>query len=273
MVSTRDKAVVKSELIDYISSFGIKVNTVTKARGNKGFFKEGRIDVAKNLDDEATIRTLVHEYAHFVNYKLDKRFKRFEVLFKSDDKEFEDELVAVTNYIDTNSLLEVLYCEREKLKNAIKKLTLSIREVYPEFKASEDFGAFKKYSRWSNLSYLEKYDRVKLHSWFSHRVYSISNVRKDFPNVPDVFVDYLRLRSKQRKRAKISRRILKMQKYYNSPCELFARFVEGLYVDDENVRQLAPEVYNRFVELLDADYYVGLRGMFSILGVSFEKIH
>jgi hypothetical protein len=268
MVSTRNKTVVKQELINYISSLGLKVNTVTKARGNKGFFKEGRIDISKTLDDEMSIRTLVHEYAHFVNYKLDKKIKNLEILFKTEPENIIDELIAVTNRVDENSLCLHLHAERNKLKAGIKKLSDSIKVEYPDFKSTEDFKPFKRYSRWSNVNYLEKYDRVKLHTWFSSRIYSISNVRKDFPDIPDVFVNYLKLRSKQRKCAKISRRISKLNKYYAEPCELFARFVEGIYIDIDLVKELAPTAFECFYKLYNDGYYVGLREIYGILEVS-----
>ncbi|MCM1265939.1 MAG: hypothetical protein NC200_07045, partial [Candidatus Gastranaerophilales bacterium] len=138
---------------------------------------------------------------------------------------------------------------------------------YPDFKSSEEFKPFKRYAKWSNVSYLEKYDRVKLQSWFSHRLYSIANVRKDFPNIPDEFVDYLKLRSHQRKRAKISRRITKLNKYYAEPCELFARFIEGIYLDIENVKLLAPRAFEQFSLLYSGNYYKGLQDVFSILDI------
>lgn len=270
MVSTRDKTVIKKDLVDYISSLGLIVKTATKARGNKGFFREGRIDVSKKLDDESCLRTLVHEYAHYVNYCLDKNINNLEILFKDNSDELREELQNVTNYVDENALCHKLYNEREKLKNDIKKLTAEIRKVYPDFKPSEDFKPFKKYTRWSDASYLEKYDRVKIHSWFSHKVYSVASVRNDFPDMPESFISYIRLRSKQRKRAKISRRITKMTKYYSEPCELFARFVEGLYMDFGVVVDIAPLAYEKFKSLYDEDYYVGLKHVFSILGVDLK---
>lgn len=270
MVSTRDKT-VKKELVNYITSLGVKVNTVTKARGNKGFFKDGRIDISRTLDDSSAIKTLVHEFAHYVNFRLDKKIKNLEILFCSDDSKLKEELLAVTNFVDENSMCHSLHSEKEKLKSHIKKLAESIKDKYPEFSISEEFKAFKRYARWSNVSYLEKYDRVKLHSWFTHRIYSVASVRKDFPDIPDEFVSYLKLRSKQRKRAKISRRINKLNKYYSEPCELFARFIEGLYLDSDMVRELAPTAYNAFVELYNKDYYHGLKNVFTILGVELNN--
>jgi hypothetical protein len=264
MVSTRNETVIKSELVDYLSELGLDIHTGTKARGNNGFFRNGRIDVSKKLDDNSAIRVILHEFAHYVNSLLDEKFKNSFVLFNSEFNEFEEELSVVTNFVDENSLCKKLLDEREKVKKTIKNLANSIRVEYPNFALSEEFKPFKKYSRWSNVSYLEKHDRVKLINWFSTKIYSISNVKEDFPNIPEVFVHYLNLRSKQRKRARITSRISKLNKYYYSPTELFARFVEGLYVDREFVKELAPKSYERFSELYYSEYYPYFENVFKI---------
>ena len=267
MAGSRSTTLIKDELIKYISSLGLTVKTVTKARGNKGFFKEGRIDVSKTLDNNSALKVLVHEFAHYVNYKLDKKLKNLEVVFGVDNEQIREELLNVTRFVDDNAHCRILNAEREKLKLKIKYMTDTIKNIYPKFSLSDDFKEFRRYARWSDLRYLEKYDRVKVQSWFSYKIYSLTNVRRDFPEIPDVFVDYLNLKSQQRKRAKISRRIAKLNKYYSEPCELFARFVEGLYIDAERVKELAPNAYNYFVELYDKNHYQGMREMFSILGI------
>lgn len=267
MVGTRNTTLIKDELIRYISSLGITVNTVTKARGNKGFFKEGRIDVSKNLDDDSAVRVLVHEFAHYINFRLDDKLKSLAIVLGDDSEITKKELLEVTKFVDNNAHCAVLNEEKERLKTKIKFLTDTIKTVYPKFSLSEEFKEFKRYARWSDLAYLEKYDRVKIQKLFSHKIYSISDVKKDFPDIPDVFVNYLKLRSQQRKRAKISRRISKMNKYYSEPCELFARFVEGLYIDAGRVKELAPNAYNSFVSKYRENCYTGMREMFAILGI------
>lgn len=267
MVSTRSSALIKSELIRYISSLGLTVNTVTKARGNKGFFKEGRIDVSKNLDDDSALKTLVHEFAHYINYKLDNKLKDFEILFGQDSKELRDELINITMWVDESALCSKLNREREKLKSEIKNLTNSIKIVYPKFSLSENFKEFDRYSRFSDLKYLEKYDRVKVQSMFSHKIYSISTVKTDFPDIPEPFIDYLKLKSKQRKRSKISRRIGKLNKYYNEPCELFARFVEGIFIDIDKVKSVAPKTFDMFSKKYNQNYYPNMRELFAILRI------
>lgn len=265
MVSTRDETLIINEIIRYLSSLGIEVKTATKARGNRGFFKEGRIDISKTLDDKNALRTLVHEFAHYVNYKLDDKLKSFEILFGEKTESKLDELQMVTAFVDENSLCKKLNQEREHLKLKIKDLSNTIKKTHPEFSLSEEFKAFKKYSRWSNIGYLEKYDRVKVHSIMSNKIYSISTVKDDFPDIPEAFVNYLQLKSHQRKRTKITRRITKLNKYYNEPCELFARFIEGIFLDSEKIKDIAPQSYQVFLEKYNKNYYPHLRELFSII--------
>lgn len=258
---------MKKELIKYLASEGLEIHTTTKARGNKGFFRNGRIDVSKTLDNYSAVKTILHEYAHYLNFLKDEKFQNSYVIFDSDFNEYEDELLLVTNFVDENSLCKKLLEEREIVKRSIKHLTSSIRVEYPEFSPCEDFKPFKKFAKRTNLKYLEKYDRVKVLNWFSHKIYSLQNVRTDFPNIPEVFVDYLNLKSKQRKRARISSRISKLNKYYSNPTELFARFVEGLFIDINIVKELAPNTFSRFEELYKIGYYNNLSDVFDIVGV------
>ena len=265
MVGTRNSTLIKDELIRYITSLGLTLNTVTKARGNRGFFKDGRIDVSKTLDDKSAIRVIVHEFAHYVNYNLDKSLKSLEAVFGLNSDELREELISVTAFVDENSTCKKLNSQREKLKTEIKSLTDDIKEVYPNFSATEKFKEFNNYSRWSDLRYLEKYDRVKVNSIVTSKTYSIKDVKKDFPDISDTFVDYLNLKSKQRKYSKISRRISKLNRYYNEPCELFARFVEGLYMDIDEVKILAPTAYKIFIEKYNKNFYKGMPELFSII--------
>lgn len=267
MVGTRDKTLIKNELIRYISSLGIEVKTETKARGNKGFFKEGRIDISKTLDDESAVKTIVHEFTHYINYKLDKKLKSLEILFGEESQEIKEELLSVTMFVDKNSNCEKLNKERENLKAKIEELLEEIKSNFPDYSADEDLKEFKRYAKGTDLIYLEKYDKVKVRSWKSDKTYSLSDIKTDFPDIPDVFVAYLNLKSKQRKRAKISRRITKLNKYYNEPCELFARFVEGIYLDIDKVKELAPNTYEKFLEKYNSHSYKFMPELFSILGV------
>ena len=85
------------------------------------------------------------------------------------------------------------------------------------------------------------------------------NLLKDFTDIPKAFAAYIRLKSYQKKQARISARINKYKKYYERPTELFARLVEALYLDKEWTQAIAPNVTKKFYELLRDDYYYELK--------------
>lgn len=267
MAVSRNSTLIKNELIRYISSLGLTVNTVTKARGNNGFFKTNRIDISKNLDDDSAIRVIIHEFAHYVHFKLDNTLSDLKILFGEDSEIIKSELIKVTNFVDSNSVCSILTVTKESLNKEIKTLTSQIREVYPEFSTTEDFKQFKKYSRLSDIKYLEKYDRVKVHGLSQSKIYSIDTLRSDFKGVPDEFVQYLELKSKLRKRMKITRKINKFNKYYSSNCELFARFIEGMYLELDRVKALSPHSFKLFESLYNKNHYKGLNEVFSVVRI------
>ena len=81
--------------------------------------------------------------------------------------------------------------------------------------------------------------------------------------MPQAFSAYIRLKSYQKKQSRISSRINRYKKYYEKPAELFARLVEGLYIDCEWVEAIAPNVTQRFYELLNSGYYMELSTIIS----------
>lgn len=267
MAGTRSTTLIKNELIRYISSLGLQVNTVTKARGNRGFFKEGRIDISKTLDDDSAVKTIIHEFTHYINYKFDKQLKNLDLIFDADTPTIRRELMEVTKFVDENAKCKKLCDERDRLKSSIQKLSDSIKKTYPNFSPNEELKEFNKYAKNDDIAYLAKYDRVKIKMGRESKLYSLTNIHEDFPDTPQVFIDYLKLKSEQRKRSKIMRRILKLTKYYSEPCELFARFIEALYLDADKVKELAPTVYEHFITLYNKNYYKGLRELFGILRV------
>ncbi len=262
------------KLIKYFKSLGIEVYTNTKARGHQGFFLKNRIDISTNTRKERVIPTLLHEFAHFIHNKLEpdmiKTGGLIEILFDlptSDVRQFEQELLLVTNFVDENSLCHRLKTHKEQIKRRIKTFEAQIREDYPIFMRSKKFKEFDKYIKKSKAKYLLKYDRVKFISPFLRReeIFSIDSLEKDFPEMPRAFCAYIRLKSAQKKQARISKRINHLNKYYLKPTELFARFVEGVYLDEEKINLIAPYFYNRFFELLEKDYYFELKSVFEIL--------
>lgn len=263
-------AVNKKDFLNYLRSLGLIVNTKTKARGNKGFFSGQRIDISKNIEDERFLDTLAHEFAHYIHSKIEPNcFKKggsLKILFNSDEvKDIEKELKIVTNFVDPNSKLEKLLSIKEEYKKRIKFQETQIKKYCPKFQRSKPYKPFDKAIRKSKAKYLLKHDRVKLITPFLKRVeqYSITTAHLDFPELRPEFIDILKLKSLQKKQANNSRRINKFKKYYSSPTELFARFVQSLVYDINTTKTLAPKTYERFYTLLNQGYYKELNYLFS----------
>ncbi len=255
------------ELIDYIESQGIIVNTNTKARGHLGFFINGRIDISKNTPENRIISTLLHEFAHYIHSKLETGIAKtggtLNVLFnkKEDCKEIFEELVDVTHFVDENSLHKKLSYHKEQIKNKIKELDNEIKKEYPDFQRSKNFKKLEKLIKKTDAKYLLKYDMVKIRGWLFQKpkIITIDTLETDFPELKPSIIAFIRLKSYQKKQTRISQRINKIERYYKKPTELFARFVEGVYIDEEIIKHLAPITYKRFNELLNDDYYKELK--------------
>ena len=253
----------KKELINYFKSLGLTVHTSTKARGHQGFFLKDRIDISKNIPENRIIPTLLHEFAHYIHSKIEPDMNRtggtLTMLFKEDNPIFMEELIKVTNFVDQNSLCVRLYEHKDRVKSKIKEYENIIKLYYPKFMRSKKFKEFDMYIKKSNARYLLKYDRVKLiqGGFFrkTTKLYTIDNLEKDFTDMPKAFAAYIRLKSFQKKQARISARINKYKKYYERPTELFARLIEGLYLDKEWTQAIAPNVTKKFYELLKCGYY------------------
>ena len=261
------------ELIKHLTALGLDVHTSTKARGHQGFYMKKRIDISCNIPEQRLIPTLLHEFAHYVHSQIESSIEKnggtLEVLF--DDKYtsiYEKELILVTNFVDKHSKFEKLKEHKSIIKSKISAYEGIIKISYPQFMRSKKFKEFDKYIKNSDAKYLLKYDRVKLLKGFLFKKYiflSIDNIEKDFENMPDEFAAYIRLKSCQKRQSRISAKINRLRKYYTKPTELFARFIEGLYTDKEQVKKLAPYTYNRFCELLKNGYYPNLAEVITAL--------
>ena len=250
------------ELIKYFESLGLEVHTTTKARGHHGFFLKNRIDISKNLPQNKQIPTLLHEFAHYIHSKLEPDMPKtggsIEVLFKSSNPLIKSELLKVTNFVDENSLCLKLEHHKKIIREKIKEQENIIKTEYPKFMRSKRFREFEKYIKKSDARYLLKYDRVKVISGFWKRntkTYTIDTIENDFTDMPKAFAAYIRLKSYQKKQSKISAKINKNKKYYSKPSELFARFIESLYINKEQVNQLAPISLKIFNKLSSENYY------------------
>lgn len=183
----------------------------------------------------------------------------------------EKELLLVTNFVDEHSLCHRLIAHKEQMKNKIKKLEEIIKEDYPNFMRSKKFKDFDKYIKKSKAKYLLKFDKVKFitpkvfNLIKKEEIFSIDSIERDFPDMSRAFCAYIRLKSAQKKQSRISGRINRLNKYYSKPTELFARLVEGLYIDPEQTQKLAPKSCERFFELLESGYYFELKNALEML--------
>lgn len=258
----------ESEFISFLRNEGIEVKTNTKARGNLGICFKNRIDISKKAKPERRLAILAHEYAHKIHYEIEKEALKqggsLEKVFNTDEVEvIKRELVRVTHFVDENSLFLEYHSRKDKIKEEIKYYDDLVKQEYPDFKRSCEFIPIKKYFRKNNLNakYLLRHDHVKLISpiFRKEELISINTVDEDFPQIPEAFRNYLKLLSFQRKQRKLSARKNKLNKYYLRPTELFARFIEGFFIDKEKIKLIAPVTYKRFEVLLYKDYYGNLK--------------
>jgi len=259
----------EKELVKYFRSLGIEVHTTTKARGHHGFFLKNRIDISKNIPPYRKAPTLVHEFAHYIHAKLESGMEKtggsLEILFGQNNEIVRQELLDVTHFVDKNSLCKKLEHHKTLIKEKITEYEKIIKIDYPDFMRSKKFKEFERYIKKSDAKYLLKYDRVKLVKGFwlpKTKVYTIDTIEKDFTDMPRAFAAYIRLKSYQKKQARVSARINKSKKYYSKPTELFARFVESVYLDKEYTKSIAPTTYEQFNKLLNAGYYKELKNIF-----------
>ena len=268
----RSKPLTRKNLIEFLKSLDIEVKTNTKARGNNGLYQKNRIDVSRGLKEEKAIEVLVHEFAHHIHYKIDKDFVKtggsLETLFNTTDIEtIKSELINVTNLMDKNSRLKIFVDAKEEASKTIKSMQSAIKRDYPEFQRSKKFSEFEKYIKGSEAKYLVKYDAIRIMQGFffkKERILTVKNLEIDFPDMPKAFQIYIKLCSMQRKQSKLSRRINKLNKYYEKPTELFARFVQGYFTNPETVSTVAPTTTKRFNELVEKGHYKEMKDLFEI---------
>lgn len=234
------------ELVQYFESLGIEVNIgKNKARGNKGLFKacskNFRIDIAKGQSDETILKTLIHEFAHFIHYSCDKTLSSLDFIIDSKNQSLEEELIKLTVESIPKESVAPIFNTKATIQNEIKNVSKTLKQIYPDFKISEPFKPIEQNIKNTNLRYLLKYDRVKLIEGFSTKIYSIDNLDSSLE-----VQSYLKLKSLLRALKRVNSRINRLNKYYNSPTELFARALE-IYITDRNTfTQKAPELVKYF---------------------------
>lgn len=254
-------------MVDFLRSLGLTVNTKTKARGHQGFFLKNRIDISSSIPYKRKIEVLIHEFTHYIHAKLDPDVCRhhgsLQTLFPdSDIEKIEEEMLEVTRFVDTNKSYSVLNTHRDEVLKRIKEIDKEIKSKFPDFKRSYPYSKFEKLIKKTDAKYLLKYDKVRVKTMFlgSTKDYYIKTIEEDFPQFDESIINYIKLKSQQRVLKRIAGRISRLNSYYKRPTELFARFVEGLFIDTNRVSEIAPYTYlvfckeltlNRYLELAD----------------------
>lgn len=177
MVSQRNRII---NLVNYLETLGIIVNIgKNKARGNKGFFKvvnnNYRIDIANNLTEDAILRVLVHEFAHYVHYKNDKSLKSLDFILPNLNDDLHEELISLTVESIPKESIKPLFDIKERLEDELKTTQSSF-----------------------------------------------------FNNI------------KQRQLRSINSKIQRLNRYYNSYTELFARSMEIYVLENDKFSKKAP---------------------------------
>lgn len=232
-------------LIKYIESFGIEVNNgKNKAQGNKGFFKAKnkhyRIDIAKGLSEENIIKTLAHEFAHFVHYKHDKYLKSLDFIFEETDI-LTEEMISITVSMIPSESIKPLFEIQNNIKNDINIIKKDLKKYLPDFSYSKHAKQLEKAIKKTSLKHLLKYDKVKVIEGFSYRIYSVEDL--EYNNENELFIKLL---SKKRALKRISSKISRLNKYYNTPTELFARSFELYATNKTKIKEIAPNIYKQF---------------------------
>ena len=264
----------KKKFVDFLKNLGIDIHTDTNARGNAGFCTGSRIDVSKKLSDEKAKDVLLHEFAHYIHFKLEPEMARthgsIEKLFDISDKnlikDVENELFQITLIVFDGETTRKIKALKENLNEKIKSEREIIKKYYPNFQVGEKFKDFNKYIRFSSAKYLLKYDKVIVRGgWFTmDTTISVKTIEDDFPKMPEAFVAYIRMKSFERHRNRLNSRNARINRYLKQPTELFARFFQFCCSDLDGAKILAPVATKRFFELADRGYYPCLSEFFSI---------
>ncbi len=239
------------KLTDYFESLGIIVNIgKNKARGNKGLFitkggKNFRIDVSRKINESEILSIMLHEFAHYIHYMYDSSLCSLDFVFGDITDDELEELLKITVEKVPKDAANILYNKKNEFNQKIKFFSEYIKRYYPDFKLSKSYRAIEKSIKYP-ARYLLKHDRVS----FLNKVYSVERLENDFDNLSECQCAYIRIKSLQRCIARINARINKLNKYYNKPAELWARFCELYFTDFAKAEQLAPLLTVKFRNIL-----------------------
>lgn len=242
------------KLVQFIESQKIQVNICkNKARGNKGLFKfqnkSFRIDIAKGLTEKEILGVLVHEFAHFIHYKYDNTLESLEFIFNKNYQNLEEELINLTVETIPKDNIKPLFDKKTSIEKDIQILVKDLKQYFPNFKRSEAFLPIETKLSRTPFKYLLKYDRVKVLGMFKIKYYSI-NTLNETSNISKDCITYLNLKSKQRALKRINSKISRLNKYYNTPTELFARSIEMYIFDKSKTESHAPNVTKIYTQAI-----------------------
>lgn len=228
------------ELADYIQSLGVKVNIAkNKARGNKGFFcskgGEYRIDISKSIDEISVLSTLLHEFAHFIHYKSDKSLKSLDFVFPNLTEEEEEELLQITVKNVPKDFARSLLEQKESYVNENKRHLSVIKKDYPDFKISKPNWQLERFGFFAS--------------------FDISPSQSA----------YIKLKTNLRIISKINTKINKMNKYYNQPSELWARFFEFYFMNQKEAVECAPLLSTRLKKVIENRQSIEIASIYEIL--------
>lgn len=248
MASERNRV---TRLAEYITSLGVIVNIgKNKARGNKGIFckkRDGyRIDISENIDADSTLSTLLHEFAHYIHYCNDSTLSSLDFVFKDLSELEQEELIKITVQNVPKEFASSLYKCKQHYMLENKKLASYIKAVYPNFKVSEPFKPIERLLKYP-VKYLLKYDKIQVLT----QIYAVDTLENDFKTLTEEQIAYIRLKSNQRQLARINSKINRLNKYYNQPSELWARFFDLFFTNREAVEKLAPSISARFLNFIN----------------------
>ena len=232
-------------LTKYFESLGIEVNIdKNSARGNKGIFihksNNFRIDISKNMNDEECLSVMLHEFAHYIHYKNDKTLKKLDFVFGNLDNKLHEELINLTIESVPKDFAEKLYKRKNDLSLEIKMLFSQLKQSYPTIKLTENFKQIEN-SISIPLKYLLKYDSVK----YMNEIYSANDI-DTYTALNTSQKLYIKLKFKQRCIKRLNSKISRLNKYYNTPTELFARFIESYYIKPDKTKTIAPFACKKF---------------------------
>ena len=267
MVSKRDCLV---NVKNYLESLNIQVNIAKNAaQGHKGFFSVRnnvyRIDISRKVEQDSILRILVHEFAHYLHFINDNSLRSLDFILGKQSEKLIEELIELTVASIPSETVKPLFEMQATLIAEIAELNdkLFLGCNRNEIKTIS-FELEKKIKK-TKLKYLLNYDRVKIFTLFGPELVSINDLQDN----SDVTV-YLKLKSKKRALKRVNSRMNKLNKYYNTPTELFARSFEYFIFEKNVFIEKAPTVYNLYLNAFYENKFQIMTNFVNLFNINFK---